>query len=231
MTDKTLRKGRLIVIDGTDGSGKSVQTKLLVDRLLHEHYLVKMMDFPQYGKKSAGLVEEYLNGKYGSSSEVGPYKASIFYAADRYDASFEIRKYLEKGFHVVSNRYVSSNMGHQASKISDHIEKKKFLKWLYELEYKLFEISQPDLNLILHVPVTIARELILKKKPREYLHGKKMDIHERDVKHLKDAEHTYLEICNMFPDFKLIECIDGQRLLTPEETHELVWKAVEPLLN
>jgi dTMP kinase len=224
-------RGKFLVIDGTDGSGKTVQTKLLVDRLNHEGYLVKMMDFPQYGKKACGPVEEYLNGIYGSSETVGPYKASILYAVDRYDASFEIRKHLSKGIHIVSNRYVSSNMGHQAGKISDSRERKKFLRWLYQLEYHIFEIPKPDLNIILHVPAAIARKLILKKKPREYLHGKKMDIHEKDFRHIQHAEKTYLEIASTFRDFRLVECVEGDRLLTPEENHELIWKIVENYLK
>ena len=108
-----MKKGKFIVIDGTDGSGKATQTKLLVKKLRKEKYKVKLADFPQYNKKSAGLVEEYLSGKYGTEKNVGPYVASIFYACDRYDASFKIRKWLKEGNIVISNRYVTANMGHQ----------------------------------------------------------------------------------------------------------------------
>ena len=89
-------KGKLIVIDGTDGSGKGTQFDLLLKRLQKEQVDVHTKDFPQYGKKSAGAVEEYLNGLYGTSEEVGPYRASILFAVDRYDASFEMKKWLEK---------------------------------------------------------------------------------------------------------------------------------------
>ncbi len=99
----TVRPGRFIVIDGTDGSGKATQTGLLVDELKLAGYDVAMTDFPQYGTKSAGLIEEYLNGKYG---QVGPQAASVFYAIDRFDASFKIREWLEQGKIVISNRYV-----------------------------------------------------------------------------------------------------------------------------
>ena len=105
--------GKFIVIDGTDGSGKATQTELLVKRLAQAGYEVVMADFPQYGQKSAGLVEHYLNGKYGTALDVGPYRASIFYAADRYDASFQIRQWLKEGKIVISNRYVTANMAHQ----------------------------------------------------------------------------------------------------------------------
>ncbi len=109
--------GKFIVIEGLDGSGKSTQSKLLTQYLRKEGYKVEKIDFPQHGEKSAGLVDEYLNGKYGSSEEVGPYRASVFYACDRYDASFKIRKWLKEGKIVVSDRYVASNVGHQGGKI------------------------------------------------------------------------------------------------------------------
>ena len=127
--------GKFIVIDGTDGSGKATQTELLAEKLRYAGFDVALADFPQYGKKSAGPVEEYLNGKYGPAHEVGPYRGSIFYALDRYDASFEIKEWLKQGKIVISNRYVTANMGHQGGKIKDLEEKRRFYEWLYELEY------------------------------------------------------------------------------------------------
>ena len=106
-------KGKLIVIDGTDGSGKGTQTELLVERLKNEGHAVFMLDFPQYGERSAAMVEDYLNGKFGTADEVGPYKASIFYACDRFAAASEVKKRLARGEICISNRYVSANMGHQ----------------------------------------------------------------------------------------------------------------------
>ncbi|MBI4778894.1 deoxynucleoside kinase, partial [Candidatus Falkowbacteria bacterium] len=144
-------QGKFIVIDGTDGSGKATQTQLLAQRLERVGLNVAIADFPQYNTKSAGPVEEYLSGKYGSPEEVGPYQASIFYACDRYDASFKIKTWLAEGKIVISNRYVTANMGHQGGKISNLLEKKHFFDWLYQLEYEIFNIPRPDLNIILHV--------------------------------------------------------------------------------
>src|SRR3990167_7582875 len=101
-----MSKGKLIVIDGTDGSGKATQTNILVKRLKKKGYKVALADFPQYGQRSATLVEDYLNGKFGSAKEVGPYRSSIFFAVDRYAASFQIRAWLHEGYIVISNRYV-----------------------------------------------------------------------------------------------------------------------------
>ena len=223
--------GKFIVIDGTDGSGKGTQTKILIDRLLQSGCKIKMADFPQYDTKSAGLVEEYLNGKYGHAKEVGPYRASIFYAVDRYDASFKIKKWLKNGYTIISNRYVTANMGHQGGKISDPVERKKYLDWLYELEYNLFQIPKPDLNIILHVDAAIAQKLVDNKGKRNYLKGKKRDIHEDDINHLRDAEKVYLEIAKSYPNFTLIECTKNSQILSREKIHEIIWDKIVNLKN
>lgn len=227
--NKTL--GKLIVIDGIDGSGKTTQTKILIDRLLQDGYKVKMADFPQYGTKSAGLVEEYLSGKYGSANEVGPFRASIFYAIDRYDASFKIKAWLDDGYIVISNRYIGSNMGHQGGKITDPVKRKKYLSWLYDLEYKLFQIPQPDLNIILHVNAELAKKLADTKAIRSYLNSEKRDIHEADIDHLRAAENIYLEIAQSFPDFTLVECMNNGKILKREEIHEMLWDKVLTLVD
>lgn len=223
--------GKLIVIDGTDGSGKATQAQLLTERLKRLGYEVALVDFPQYGKKSAGLVEEYLNGKYGTADEVGPYRASIFYAADRYDASFQMRKWLEEGKIVITNRYVTANMGHQGGKISDAAERQKYFNWLYQLEYEQFGIPKPDLNLILHVDAAVAQQLVDQKGHRDYVGGQKRDIHEADLEHLRNAEKVYLEIAQTFPGFQLIECSPHGAILDREAVNWLVWQAIAPLLG
>jgi dTMP kinase len=223
--------GKFIVIDGTDGSGKATQTELICNKLKKEGFQVEMMDFPQYGKKSAGLVEEYLNGKFGSAKDVGPYRASIFYAVDRYDASFAIRKALEKGKMVISNRYVTANMGHQGGKIKNNRERKKFFDWLYNLEYKIFQIPKPDLNIILHVDAAVAQKLVDNKKSRSYVNGKKRDLHEKDLKHLRDAEKVYLEIAKTFPKFALIECVEKGQIMSREKIADLIWKKIKNIIK
>ncbi|MBI3626839.1 deoxynucleoside kinase [Candidatus Uhrbacteria bacterium] len=222
--------GKFIIIDGTDGAGKGTQTELLTKKLKELGHQVEKADFPQYGQKSAGLVEEYLNGKYGPQSEVGPYRASIFFAVDRYDASFKIRKWLEEGKVVISNRYVTANMGHQGGAIPDDQERRKYFDWLYKLEFETFGIPRPDLNIILHVPAETAQILVDKKGHRDYVGGQKRDIHEADLGHLQRAEKTYLQIAQSFPGFVLVECAPGGQLLSIEEVHKLIWEKVEPKL-
>lgn len=225
-----MKKGKFIVIDGTDGSGKATQAKLLIKRLKKEGYKVELADFPQYGKKSAGLVEEYLNGKYGEAKEVGPYRASIFYACDRYDASFRIRKALSDGKIIIANRYAASNMAHQGGKIKNTGDRKIFLKWLDNLEFGVFDIPRPDLNIILHVDAAVAQKLVDNKGHRDYVRGKKRDIHEADIKHLRDAEKIYLEIAENFPGFSLIECTRSGKIISRDEINDMVWEKVKKIV-
>jgi dTMP kinase len=220
------RSGKLIAIDGTDGSGKATQTALLIEELRVEGYKVEMADFPQYGKKSAGMVEEYLiDQKYG---QVNPYAASIFYAIDRFDASFQIKKWLSEGKVVVTNRYVTANAGHQGGKITDDFERLRYFKWLDNLEYNIFGLPRPDLNIILHVPAEVAQNLASRKWKSEkpHMNGKKTDLHEGDLEHLKNAEKSYLQISELFANTKLVECAPDGRLMSEQEVHNKIWELV-----
>ena len=222
--------GRFFVIDGTDGSGKGTQTRLIVERLRHQGYDVEMVDFPQYGTKSAGMVEEYLNGRYGSANEVSPYTASIFYACDRYDGSFRMRRWLDEGKIIIANRYVSSSMGHQGGKIKDPKERRRYIEWLDHLEFSVMGIPRPDQVILLYVPSKMGQKLVEQKDMRSYLENGPKDIHEKDSDHLSDAERSYLELCERYDDWSRIDCVEDGTLLTRKEINEKIWRALEPLL-
>jgi len=227
--------GKFIVFEGIDGSGKATQTNLLVKYFKKQSHKVATIDFPQYGTKSAGLVEEYLNGKYGSAKEVGPYRASIFFACDRYDASFKTRQWLKEGIIVVSDRYVASNIGHQGGKIKDKEKRGKFIRWLHNLEYEIFKIPKPDLTFILKTSPNVAWEMVAqigskekKEKRKFYLGGKTRDIHEEDLSHLRPALDSYIEVAEEFPnDFELIECLENGKLLSPEVIHQKILEIIK----
>ncbi len=232
MQKRVKKRGKLIVLDGGDGSGKTEQTDRLVKRMSAEGYPVATKSFPRYGMKSAGPVEDYLGkgrdtpgmGAYGPIDEIGPRQASILYAIDRW-AAYRQGDFapLEQGTHMVLNRYVASNMGHQGSKISDPKERSAYFRWNDDLEFGIFGIPRPDINLILHVPAEVAISLIDGR-------GIAKDGHE-NLEHLKRAEATYLEIARSFPNFVLIECMDSAgNLMTPEKIHDLVWTHIQPLL-
>ncbi|MEK7463030.1 MAG: thymidylate kinase [Patescibacteria group bacterium] len=224
-----MERGKFIVIEGTDGSGKTTQFEKLVLRVESP---VALFDFPQYDKPSSFFVKEYLAGHYGTAEEVGPYKASLFYAIDRFDVAPMINKALTEGKTVFSNRYVGSNMGHQGAKIEDKKERLKYFNWLYDLEYNIFGIPKPDLNIVLHVPAKTAQEFASKQNKGGYAAGEKRDIHEGNLKHLEHAEMVYLEMSEIFPkDFQLVECVENGKLLSIDAVHEKVWKAVSKILK
>lgn len=229
MAQQVKIKGKFIVIDGVDGSGKSTQRELLVNTLKNEAYQVEEIRFPQYGSKSVGAVEEYLAGKYGM---LDPYIASVFYAIDRFDASFKINSWLSQGKVVIADRYVTANAGHQGGKIESRPDRIKYFKWLNEFEYNLLGIPKPDLNVILHVPVKVSLKLIKNRpdKKLEHLKDKKKDIHERDVKHLANAEKVFLEISELFPNTRVVECFEHEKLLSPVEVHNKVWNLVRRIV-
>jgi dTMP kinase len=219
-------RGKFIVIEGTDGSGKTEQWNRLLLRL-PEGFPFQTIDFPQYDEPSSYFVREYLNGRYGALEDevVGPRRASLFFALDRFDASEKkLKKWLEEGKTVVANRYVGSSMGHQGGKIMDKGKRMDFFRWLHELEYKICGIPKPDLNIILHVPAAIAQQLVDKKAERNYIGGKSRDLHEGNLAHLEHAEQVYLEMAKLFPDdFTVIECAPEGKLLSIEAIHEKVW--------
>ncbi len=228
-----LYDGKFIVIDGTDGAGKSTQTTLLVDRLKSEGCKVEMADFPQYGNWSAQFVERYLRGEFGSLGEIGAKKGSLFYALDRYAASFRIRDCLKQGTHVVSNRYVSANKGHQLGKLDDDTEKMSFLNWLNDLEYTILGIPIPDLTLLLHMTPEIGQTLVDQKGARAYVGGKKRDIHEADVSHLKRAEQAYL-FCverDQSENWQKIVCFENDKPREIAAIHEDVYTLVSAFLK
>lgn len=223
-----MQKGKFFVFEGIDGSGKSVQAKLLAEVLQGQSHTVQTLNFPQYGKKSAGLVEEYLAGKYGKAAEVDPRVASVFYAVDRHDLSLQITEWLLQGHTIVSDRYIGSNIGHQGAKFSTPSKRAEFFKWLYDLEYGIFQIPKPTISIFLHVPAKIAAELSEDPERRK---TKKKDIHEADSSHLKAAEKAYVHAAKLFPkDFIIVECVERGELLPPEAVHERVWTKIQKYL-
>ncbi len=222
-------KGVFIVIEGTDGTGKATQTQKLVEYLKREGKLVEMFDFPQYGQPSCHFVENYLNGKYGEN--INPYAASLFFALDRHDAGGRIKQALAEGKIVVSNRYVTSNMGHQGGNIEDPKKRQDYFKWNEDIEYNILGIPRPDLNIILHIPAAIAQQLVDQKGSRAYVGGQKRDLLEKDLGHLQRAEQVYLEMTKLFPkNFTLISCMNGDKLMSIDEVHAKIADAVKKLL-
>lgn len=223
-------QGLFIVIEGTDGSGKGTQFKKLVETLERGGHDVATFDFPQYDQSSSYFVKEYLNGKYGTADEVGPYTASLFYALDRYEAAPAIRQALSEGKVVIANRFTGSNMAHQGTKFDHPEQRRGYFIWLDNLEFQMLGIPRPNLNLVLRVPAAIAQSLVDQKETRSYT-DKKRDIHEADLGHLERSVEVYDDLCKLFPkDFTRIDCVRSDSLLGIDEVSKLVWEKVAPHL-
>lgn len=222
--------GIFIVIEGTDGSGKGTQFKLLKEKLEAKGYDIATFDFPQYDKPSSHFVTQYLNGAYGTVDEVGPYTGSLFFALDRYEAAKGIKDALAAGKVVLANRFTGSNMAHQGTKFSHAEERRGYFIWLDNLEFSLLKIPRPDINFVLRVPADIAQQLVDKKEARSYT-DKKRDIHEADLNHLQKSVEVYDDLCNMFPkDFQRIDCVRSGELMSIEQVQKLVWEKVEAMV-
>lgn len=225
--------GKFIAFEGIDGSGKDTQLALLSAALSERGAAFKTIAFPRHGHPAGFFVDKYLqpDHPYGTPKEVGPWRASFFYALDRYDASFEIRSWLAAGYLVVADRYLTSNIGHQGGKIADDREREKYVNWLYDLEYRICGIPRPDLHILFLLPADIAMARIERKKPRLYLGNSKKDAHEADRKHLEGALEAYRWIARREPErFRVVECVEAGRELTPEEVHAAVLAILEPFL-
>lgn len=224
--------GKLVVITGIDGSGKTVQTRLLHERLLREGYPSVTTDFPRYGKTFfADMVAKYLKGEFGSVDEVNPYLVSILYAGDRWQCKEQINAWLKEGKIIISNRYVGDNMAHQGGKIGDPAGRIRFYQWLDRLEHQVFAIPRSHLNILLYVPAEIAYRLIEKKEQRAYLGNEKKDIHEQDINHLRCAQQTFLELAaGEKNDWIVIDCTKDNVLLSEQAIADKVWNALQSKL-
>jgi dTMP kinase len=231
----TPRRGKLIVIDGTDGSGKATQVKLLRTRLTKEGYTVKLLDFPEYYKNFFGkFIGHCLSEQYYNWINVHPKIASIAYAADRWESSEKIRAWLDRGYIVLSNRYVSANQIHQGGKIADAKKRASFIKWLNEMEYKVFKIPKPDAVFYLNVPLSIILKLIKernRKVSRSYM-GKKKDIVEGNVQYLTNSNKAALWLAKTQKGWIKIDCcVKGGVINTRENIHEEIYKKVKKIIK
>lgn len=227
-------KGKLIVIDGIDGSGKATQVGLLAQRLKREGVKLKTIDFPRYYDNFFGkLIGNYLSGMYGDFIQVDPRLASVLYAADRFEASKEIKKWLEQGFYVIADRYVSANQIHQGGKIKNKKQREEFLSWLDEMEYGVFGIPKPDLVIYLDVPFEVSSMWLKKKvaqRKKKYLKGRK-DVAEDNLLHLKSSRESALALEKGNKNWTRIECCQKMTCLSPEEVHERVYAIVRKKLR
>ena len=219
--------GKLIVIEGTDGSGKSTQFKLLTQRLTEENRTFQKLVFPQYAEPSSALIRMYLGGEFGTKpTDVNAYAASAFFAVDRYASYKKVwGDYFEKGGLIVSDRYTTSNAVNQASKMEGQ-EQKDFLKWLYEFEYDKLGLPCPDLVLYLDVPTDFTEKMM---RRREADTNTSADIHEKDMEYLATCRRTGREAAKFY-GWTVIECVRDGQMRSIEDIHEEIYRHVAKCL-
>lgn len=225
-----MKYGKLIVIEGGDGAGKKTQADLLLASLEKQGYDVAFYDFPQYEESFFGrMVGRYLNGEFGQADDVSPYLASLLFAGDRFQASQRMKKDLGAGKIIVTNRNIQSNICYQIAKMSDPKEKKKFLEWLKELEYEVYQIPRANQVIYLHVPHAVGKELVAKKAQRSYTE-KTHDIHEANEDFLERVEKEYLEMAKNNAGWWIVKCIEKGELMSVENIHQKVLEVVKEVL-
>ena len=230
MINKT--KGKLIVIDGIDGSGKATQAKLLIKRMKKSGYKTATLDFPQYYNNFFGeLIGKFQNNEFGNAPKISPYLASVLYAADRWEAKEKIEKWLKDGKIVLLDRYSSSNQIHQGGKILDPKERKKFLGWLEEMEFNVFKIPKPDAIIFLNVPYKISKKLLTKKISRNYIKNAKKDKVEKSRVYQESSYQQSLSLVKQYNNWKEINCVKNNKLLSPEKVNDLIWNKIEKFLS
>lgn len=220
--------GKLIVIEGTDGSGKSTQFRLLTQALERDHHPFRKIVFPQYSEPSSALIRMYLGGEFGSDpSDVGAYAASSFYAVDRYASYKKVwGEWYESGGLVIADRYTTSNAVHQGSKLPEE-QLPEFFDWLYDLEYHRLGLPRPDLVLYLDVDVPTSLERMAQRRAAD---GSQADIHEKDAGYLEKC----LELGHRAAAHYGWQVIDFRRdgeLLSIEDKSDLIYRTVKEALG
>ncbi len=215
------KKGKLIVIDGSDGSGKATQTKLLVKELKKQGKKVKTLDFPQYENNFFGeFIGECLTGEYGDFLTLDPHITSVLYAADRFESSNEIKKWIDGGYTVILDRYVSANQIHQGGKIFDSKKRKIFLKWLDKMEYDVFNLIRPNKVMYLDVPISISLKLLKQaQEKKQYAKNGKKDLVEQSTDYLENARRSALWLARENKNWTRIQCVKNGELRSIEDIH------------
>ena len=218
-------QGKLIVIEGGDGSGKSTQANLLLNYLERQNIPHSSLDFPQYDSFYGEIVAKFLRGEFGELNSVSPYLAALTFALDRYSVKDEIIERLHRGEIIIANRYVTSNIAHQGSKFEDKSKRDAFISWLEELEYEVHGLPREDIVLLLQVPSEMTVKLTLMKDERIYLQGKS-DIQEQDRNYQNATEMMYNILSQQYKHWISILCFKNGTMKSKEDIHQSIVHAL-----
>ena len=219
--------GKLIVIDGTDGCGKQTQMELLETNLKNAGIDYRKISFPNYDSPSSSLVKMYLSGEFGTDADkISPYVASTFYAVDRY-ATYkkDLENYYLNGGLILADRYTTANMVHQAGKIKDKTERKKFLDWLWDLEFNIYKIPVPTKVFFLNMPLNFSLKLMERRK-NKFDNNASKDIHERNKEYLQESYEAACELAKEY-NWSEIKCVKNDALRTREEIAKEIFNIIK----
>jgi len=219
---KRNKKGKFLVIEGSDGSGKKTQWGLLKKRLAKENIPYFSADFPIYQSFFGRFIKSYLHGEFGDPVKIDPYHASFAYALDRFFYKNKLEKALQNGRVVVANRYMESNKLHQGAKFTSRAQLNEYLAWLDNFEFSKLKVPRPNLVLYLYVPAEISRHLINKRSRK-----KKIDQHESNYLYQKKVTTVSRYLCRRYQHWYLVDCVKDGKLLSRQEIHEKIWDLVE----
>lgn len=224
--------GQLLAIEGVDGSGKNTQARLLLARAQAAGLRAASLAFPRYGKTLfAGLVADYLNGKFGPLDAVPPQLAALLYAGDRFESLAELRKLLADNDLVICDRYVASNLAYQSAKLPAP-RRADFQRWVRRLEYEIYGLPAADLTLYLDVPVDTAARLMAQRRGRSYT-DKTTDLHEADLEFLRATRQAYLDLSQSKDDgpWVWLSCVDDAgQMRTADDIAADIWPHVQVML-
>lgn len=221
----------LVNIEGIDGSGKGTQAGRLQLRLRERGLKVELISFPRYRETHFGQkVADFLNGRFGALNEVNPFLASLLYAGDRFESKGWLQKLMAENDVVILDRYVPSNMAHQASKLRG-AERTELIQWIETIEFGVYGLPRPDISILLDISPSQAQRLIATKAPRDYT-DQAADLQESDTSHLAQARATYLELAASQPGWKIVPCLNEiglseNAVRTPTEIEHDVWNLIE----
>lgn len=218
-------RGKLVVFEGSDGSGKATQATLLAKFFSANKIPSILVSFPRYESVWGQMIQRYLAGEFGNVDEVDPYLASMLYAADRLNFREKLEDWLASGKLVVCDRYVGSNIAHMGAKLPHSAEASrgrqnsinKFIEWLENLEYGENKIPREDLVIFLSVPTFVSQKL---------MRARKLDIHEKDIKYLNKVSGIFESLAKSKKNWQKIECTEGRKLIAPLEIHQKVLKVL-----
>lgn len=217
--------GILIALEGIDGSGKGTQAALLHERLQQAGVRTKLLSFPRYRETSFGReIGRFLNGEFGSLDQVHPLLASLLFAGDRYESRDLIQSALSEHDIVICDRYVASNIAHQAAKRTGD-ERRQLIEWIERLEFDIYQLPQPQLTIWLDAPVATAQELIARKAKRSYT-DQKADLQEADGRYLQQVYEIYQLLSANHRDWQRIDCLSGGSIRGSEDIADEILQVV-----